>query len=158
VISPAHSSPAGRRRNAKLSRIARYCAVSAFCLIVHNGIMIGLDALGFHYVVCQAASATVLLPTGYLLQAWFTFGADRSPRGFLRYSAMLITNFPVALLVLWLLRDRLGLPMVWASPISTVVLICWNYATTLLAFSRLAGAALAPSPLNSSRFAKGPTI
>lgn len=136
---------------ARLGRLMRYGAVSAFCLMLHNGIMIGLDVRGVHYALCQAASAAVLLPTGYLLQAWLTFRTDRSLHGFLRYSAVLITNFPVALLVLWLLCGRLRLPMIWASPISTVILVCWNYATTLLAFIGSARAAPAPVQIHSGQ-------
>jgi putative flippase GtrA len=98
--------------------------------------MIGLDYLGVHYVLCQTASAVVLLPVGYLLQGKVTFAKRRSWRDFARYSAALITNFPVAIAILWLLCDVLKLDMVWASPISMVVLFVWNYVTSSWAFSR----------------------
>lgn len=117
-------------------RPPRYAAIAAVCALLHNGIMIGLDALGVHYVLCQTASAAVLLPLGYLLQGQLTFEAKRSWRGFARYSAALMTNFPVAIAVLWLLCDLLALEMVWASPISMVVLLVWNYVTSAWAFSR----------------------
>lgn len=110
--------------------------VAIVCALLHNGIMIGLDRLGVHYVLCQTASAGVLLPLGYLLQGQLTFEAKRSWRDFARYSAALITNFPVAIIALWLLCDVLALDMIWASPISMVVLFAWNYVTSAWAFSR----------------------
>ena len=120
---------------AHVRRSPRYAGVSLLCALLHNAIMIGLDRLGVHYVLCQTASAAVLLPTGYLLQARMTFGADRSWAGFVRYSAALITNYPVAIVALWLLCDVLALAMVWASPLSMLILFVWNYATSTWAFS-----------------------
>ena len=97
--------------------------------------MIGLDRQGVHYVISQAATATVLLPVGYLLQGRFSFAADHSWKNFLRYSAALLTNYPVAIVTLWLLCDVLALEMAWASPIATVVLFVWNDVTSSWAFS-----------------------
>ena len=119
-----------------LRRSRRYVAVSILCALLHNGIMIGLDRMGLHYVLCQTASAAVLLPVGYLLQGYLTFGVERSWRDFGRYSAALLTNYPVAIAVLWLLCDVLALDMIWAAPISMVVLFMWNYVTSAWAFSR----------------------
>ncbi len=117
-------------------RSGRYLIVSGVCALLHNGIMIGLDRLGAHYVLCQTASAAVLLPVGYLLQGRVTFGVEHSWRDFARYSAALLTNFPVAIAVLWLLCDVLALDMIWASPISMVALFVWNFLTSAWAFSR----------------------
>ena len=78
----------------------------------------------------------MLLPVGYLLQGQLTFEMRRSWRDFGRYSAALITNFPVAIAVLWLLCDVMALDMVWAAPISFIVLFVWNYLTSTWALSR----------------------
>ena len=121
---------------AQLHRSGRYTAVSVVCALLHNGIMIGLDRLGVHYVWCQTASEVVLLPTGYLLQGAVTFRAKRNWPDFFRYSAALLTNFPVAIVILWLLCDVLSLDMLWAAPISMVLLFIWNYAASSWAFSR----------------------
>lgn len=133
------SAPARRLREqaqAHVRRSRRYVAVAVACALLHNGIMIGLDRLGVHYVLCQTASAAVLLPVGYLLQSHLTFDVERSWRDFARYSAALTTNYPVAIAVLWLLCDVLALSMVWASPISMAVLFVWNYLTSAWAFRR----------------------
>ena len=122
--------------NVHLQRIPRYTLVAIACALLHNAILIGMDALGANVFWCQVASAAVLLPVGFLLQSRVTFRCERSWAGFLRYSAALITNFPVALLVLWLTRDLLALPMWVAAPISSIALFCWNYATSAWALSR----------------------
>lgn len=123
-----------QRIRAQLQRSGRYSAVALLCALLHNAIMIGLDRLGAHYVLCQAASASVLLPVGYLLQGRFTFGVAANWRDFGRYSAALLTNFPVAIGILWLLCDVLSLDMLWASPISMLLLFAWNYLTSSWAF------------------------
>lgn len=127
---------AQQERLGHVHRTYRYTIVAGLCALLHNGIMIGLDRLGVHYALCQTVSAAVLLPTGYLLQAAVTFQAPYSGRDFLRYSTALITNFPVAIFLLWLLCDILTLDMIWASPISMVVLFAWNYLTSAWALSR----------------------
>lgn len=145
----ASAEPAGRapvsaglraRLLEQLHRSGRYTAVSVVCALLHNGIMIGLDRLGVHYVWCQTASEVVLLPTGYLLQGAVTFRAKRNWRDFFRYSGALLTNFPVAIAILWLLCDVLALDMLWAAPISMVLLFIWNYLASAWAFSRRRGA------------------
>lgn len=118
-----------------LARIPRYTLVAIFCALLHNAILIAMDAAGFGIVACQAASAAVLLPVGFLLQSRVTFVSERDWRGFARYSAALITNFPVALVALWLSRDLAGVPMWVAAPFSSLVLYCWNFATSTWALA-----------------------
>lgn len=118
-----------------LARIPRYTLVSIFCALLHNAILIAMDAAGFGILACQAASAAVLLPVGFWLQAQVTFNCERSWRGFARYSAALITNFPVALLALWLSRDLAGLSMWISAPFSSLVLYGWNFATSTWALA-----------------------
>jgi putative flippase GtrA len=119
-----------------LRRLPSYSLVSLFCVLLHNAIVIALDAIGANVLVCQIASAAVLLPVGFLLQSHVTFGSERSWRNFLRYSAALITNFPLALALLWLARDWFELPMWLAAPAQTAVLFVWNYATSTWALAR----------------------
>ena len=113
-----------------LARIPRYTLVSIACAVLHNVILIAADAAGLGIIACQAASAAVLLPVGFYLQSEYTFACERSWRGFARYSAALITNFPVAVIALWFSRDLAALPMWVAAPISSVVLYCWNFVTS----------------------------
>lgn len=125
--------------NINLRRIPRYTCVAIFCTLLHNAILIGMDSLGANVFWCQVASATVLLPVGFWLQSSVAFRCERSWTGFLRYSGALITNFPVALILLWLTRDVLLLPMWGAGPIASAALFFWNYLTSSWALSRAPG-------------------
>jgi putative flippase GtrA len=118
-----------------IRRTLRYTLVSIGCALLHNMILIVMDAAGASVIGCQAASAAILLPVGFFLQSRITFACERSWRGFFRYSAALATNFPFVLAVLWLARDQAGLSMWVAAPISSVVLFCWNYMTSTWALT-----------------------
>lgn len=130
---PEHPDQPG---NAFLAPVPRYTGIALFCMILHNAIMIGLDALGVNYLWCQIASAIVLLPTGYLLLSRQAFRVTRSWQGFVRYSGALITNFPVQFALIWLLRGRMALPMAVAAPVTTALLYLWNYMTSYWALAR----------------------
>lgn len=119
-------------------QIPRYTFVAILCVLLHNSILIGMDALGANIFWCQTASAAVLLPVGFWLQSYVTFQCARSWGGFFRYSAALLTNFPVALVALWVTRDLLSLPMWAAAPFSSATLFCWNYLASSWALSRAA--------------------
>jgi len=121
---------------AHLFRIPRYTLVAINCALLHNGILIAMDAFGANVFWCQLASAAVLTPVGYLAMSRLTYRCERSWRGFLRYSAALLTNFPGALLVLWVTRDLLAAPMWVAGPSSSIAMFCWNYLTSTWALSR----------------------
>ena len=98
--------------------------------------MIGLDALRVHYVLCQLASAAVLLPVGYLTMSGAIFQTRRSWTAFASYSVVLISNLPIALALIWLLRGQLALPMLVAAPLSSIALYMWNYAASYFALKR----------------------
>jgi putative flippase GtrA len=95
-----------------------------------------MDALGANVFWCQAASAAVLTPVGYVAMSNLTYRSRISWFGFLRYAAALLTNFPVALLVLWFTHDLLALPMWLAAPFQSGAMFCWNYLTSTWALSR----------------------
>jgi putative flippase GtrA len=116
-------------------RFTRYALVAIGCALLHNAILIVTDALGATVIACQAASAVVLLPVGFVLQSRITFACERTWRGFWCYSATLITNFPLAIAVLWLVREQAHLSMWVAAPVSSLFLFCWNYLTSTWALA-----------------------
>jgi putative flippase GtrA len=65
----------------------------------------------------------------YWLHTAFTFGARRSLRSLLLFSAGVATGFPLSVLVTAFLYSGLGAPMIVAAPVTTIVLICWNYCS-----------------------------
>jgi putative flippase GtrA len=122
---PAHGVPA-------------YVLVASFCVVLNNLIMIGLDHGKVRFELAQLISAMVLLPVGYWLMSHSVFKRERSWNSFRLYSIALLSNYPVQFVFLWLLCDRLALPMVVSAPISTLLLIVWNYTSCRWALARSA--------------------
>lgn len=110
-------------------RPARYILVGATCAVLYNAVMILGEWAGFGFVSSSILSLFVVIPTGYLLHAGFTFGRGRSWRAFLRFAGSILAGFPISLLTVALLSGGAGLPMVIAAPVATLVLFVWNYAT-----------------------------
>ncbi|MEL7488042.1 MAG: GtrA family protein, partial [Pseudomonadota bacterium] len=121
------SGSRGAPRRSPAARGVRYLAVAAFCAGLHNAIMIALDFANVYYGLSLIVSAAVLIPTGFFLQATFTFSADLTWRAFYRYAAVMIVNTPLSFVFLWALYDRLSLPMVVAAPLATIILLIWNF-------------------------------
>lgn len=134
------TAPEGFAADGKVARFIRpiplYTVAALALALLHNGIMIGLDALDVHYVLCQLASAAVLLPVGYLTMSGAIFQTRRSWTAFASYSVVLISNLPIALGLIWLLRGQLALPMLVAAPLSSLALYMWNYAASYFALKR----------------------
>jgi len=105
----------------------RYLGVSLACILFNNALLILLDDVGVHYAVAVLISAMVMIPAGFLLQSRFTFAASGSWHAFFRYTTVLIVNIPLAWLLLWAIHDQARLPMLYASPLMTLMLFVWNY-------------------------------
>jgi hypothetical protein len=71
----------------------------------------------------------VVTPLGYLMHSSFTFRERLSLRGFLRFTSGIAAGFPLLLLSMAILCTGLGLPVVIAAPIATIILFLWNYAS-----------------------------
>ena len=110
-------------------RPARYILVGATCAALYNAVMILGEWAGLGYVTSSILSLVVVIPTGYLLHAGFTFGRDRSWSAFFRFAGSILAGFPISLLTVALLSGGAGLPMTIVAPIATLVLFVWNYAT-----------------------------
>jgi putative flippase GtrA len=108
----------------------RYLIVGALCAAVHNAIMIGGEALGLHFVASTAISYIVVVVLGFLLHAKFTFSVRPAARSFVGYALGAAMNYPLWLVLMYLLNDRLSWPMTVASPVGTLVLLVWNYGVS----------------------------
>jgi putative flippase GtrA len=106
---------------------ARYLVVAGFCAGLHNVIMIVLDYFGVYYGLSLLVSAVVLIPTGFVMQSRFTFSVNATWPAFWRYAGVMIVNTPLSFIFLWLLYDVMALPMIIAAPVSTIILLTWNY-------------------------------
>jgi putative flippase GtrA len=108
---------------------ARYLIVGGTCAVAHNVIMIGGDWLGGHYLLMSCVSFLLVTPLGYLLHSAFTFGERLSWIGLLRFASGIAIGFPISILSMVLLCTGLGLPVLIAAPIATLILFVWNYVT-----------------------------
>lgn len=121
---------------ALLRRGPRYAAVSLFCLLLSNAILIGADRIGWSSGAAVLSSAAVLIPVGFLLQARVTFAVEPTADAFLRYAVALATNVPLSWLVLLVVHDLCGIDMAIAAPLATILLFFWTYFTSSWALRR----------------------
>jgi len=110
-------------------RTLRYTIVGAVCAATNNAVMILGDLAGGHYVPMSFLSFDIVTPLGYLLHAKFTFRQRLSLRDFLRFASGAAAGFPLYFLALAVLCTGLGLSVIIAVPITTIMLFLWNYAS-----------------------------
>ena len=108
----------------------RYAGVAAFCLAMHNGIMIFADWSGLTLLEAASTSFCIMVVTGYVLLSAFVFVGARSWRGFWRYTGAMAANFPLSTGLLWLFFDVAGQPMAIAAPAATIVMVIFNFAAS----------------------------
>lgn len=118
----------------------RYLLVGAVCALLANFILISFDYVGIHYIISSAVAFAMTVLLAYALHTRWTFGAERSFVGLLRYGAAMSLNFPLSVLLLFVLISLAGLKMAIAAPVATVLQTAFNYlATTALMRPRLHG-------------------
>jgi putative flippase GtrA len=108
----------------------RYLVVAAFCLAMHNAIMISADWAGFTLLEAAATSFCIMVVVGYMLLSGFVFPAQRTWRGFLRYTGAMAANFPLVTGLTWLFAGLAGQPMAIAAPAATVLMVLFNFVAS----------------------------
>lgn len=108
----------------------RYLVVAAFCLAMHNAIMIVADWSGLSLLEAAATSFCIMVVVGYLLLSAFVFTGARGWPGFWRYTAAMAANFPLSTGLVWLFFDLAGQPMAIAAPAATMVMVVVNFAAS----------------------------
>ena len=111
-----------------IGRTARYTLIGGLCALANNAVMILGDLAGGHYVPMTLLAFLTVTPLGYVLHANFTFREPRSFTGLLRFASGGLLGLALALFIMAVLCTGLGLPVVIAAPIATILLILWNYA------------------------------
>lgn len=110
--------------------LVSYGLIAALCAGLHLAILVIGDALGLHFTVLVTASFVVCVIVGYLGHCRFTFGVAPRLAELGRYTLAMTANYPLTLAIVWLLHDRLGLPMLIAAPASTVLLTAYNFLSS----------------------------
>lgn len=111
-----------------------YGFVAGTCLVLHNALMIGTDrALRGHagaLVITAtgfAISFVVVSLAGYWLHSRLTFREALSLKRYGRYALAMSTNTPLAMGVTWGLRGPLAMPMDYAAPLASCLMIGANF-------------------------------
>jgi putative flippase GtrA len=118
------------------TRGRRYLTVGALCALTHNLILIGSDFAGIHYFPATLLSCAIVTPLGYFLHCRFTFRQDSSLSGFLRFSAGIAAAFPLSLGLMVLFCSVFDWPVLVAAPLTTILLIAYNYVSAHWAILR----------------------
>lgn len=128
---------AARRLVDFLRRPSRYAQIGLVCALLSNAIIIGLDQLRVHYLVSAAAATLVVTVVGYLLHSAYTYRVPASLAALFRFFGTTAVGSSLAILLMIMLCDGIGLSASAAIPIATVLLFAWNY---VLATWAIAGA------------------
>lgn len=107
--------------------LLRFSGVSALCMILHNLVLIAADASGLPYGIAILLSYVIVVVAGYGLHSSYTFGIERSGISFVRYALAMAGNVPALWLLLGLLVGHLGWPMLFAAPVSTLIMTLFNF-------------------------------
>lgn len=118
-----------------LASSPRYLAVSALCMALNAALLIELDRLGVHYAVSVLVSAAALIPSSYALHVFWTYRMTGRETRFRRYFATQIVNTPIALLLLFVIHDRLGIAMIWAAPVVIFLMFLYNFLSSFWAIA-----------------------
>ena len=121
--------------NRLLAASPRYLLVSGLCMGLNVVLFIVLEALHVHYVISVAISAMVLIPLSYVLHRSFTYRVEGGRRSFLRYAGAQLVNSPIALVLFFLVHDRLALPMFWAAPLVIMLMFAYNFLSSFWALA-----------------------
>ncbi|MBU6500080.1 MAG: GtrA family protein [Rhodospirillales bacterium] len=117
-------------------RAVRYTAIGAICALTHNAVMILGDRAGINYMAMLFVSFALVTPLGYMLHARFTFREAYAVRDFVRFASGVAVGFPISFALMAMFCSGAGLPVAVATPIVTVILYVWNYASAHRAILR----------------------
>ena len=113
-----------------------YGVVAGFCLCLHNAIIIGMDRLGAPLLAGVMLSFAAVTSAGYLLHSRATFRRAAAWQAFGRYALAMSANVPLSFVTIWLWRNGVGLPMIYASPLASGCMIAMNFALSHWAIGR----------------------
>ena len=112
-----------------------YATVSGLCWLISNAILIAGDTAKFSLSLSVGLSYLLVVVIGYLLHSVVSFRQPLSLQAFCRYALAMSLNIPFAFAAIWLLRDAVGLPMLWAAPLATGATTAINFLLSRWAVS-----------------------
>ena len=112
---------------ARLRQPSRYAQIGIVCALLCNGLIIGLDKAGVHYLVSTIAATIIVTIIGYLLHCDYTFRMRRSASGLARFFGATALSSLITIGLMAILCDYMSLSASTAIPIATIILFGWNY-------------------------------
>lgn len=113
-----------------------YLIVAGLCLALHNATLIVADVYGLALWLTILLSFVIVATIGYIGHSRATFAQRLSWGAFFRYSAAMTANIPIAYVLIWFLRDFLGLSILLGAPLSSVLMLMINYVLSRWAIFR----------------------
>ncbi len=110
-----------------LWRTSRYAQVGLLCALINNLVVIGMDRLGYRYVLSVTLASLTTVTIAYLLHANYTFRVAATVNGWLRFAAGNLSGFLISMTLMFIWCDLLGLSASITMPITTGLLFLWNY-------------------------------
>lgn len=107
--------------------VVAYAMVSGLCWIMSNAVLIAGDWANLPLSLSIGLSYALVAVTGYGLHTLVSFQQPLAWAAFARYALAMSLNIPVAFAAVWLWRDSVGLPMLWAAPLATLCATAINF-------------------------------
>lgn len=114
----------------------RYSIGAVVCALLNNVIFIAGADFGWGYGAMISMSWGLTGTIGYAIHTRHTFGLRAGAGGYARFMLGVALGIPAAYLCLWLFHGLIGLPMWWAAPVITLVMLLYNYAVARIAITR----------------------
>lgn len=112
-----------------------YAIVAGLCWTMSNAVLIAGDWAKFPLSLSIGLSYALVVVIGYVLHSLVSFKQPLAWAAFARYAFAMSLNIPVAFAAVWLWRDSVGLPMLWAAPIATLCATAINFVLSRWAIS-----------------------
>lgn len=119
-----------------LRQSSRYVSGGAICALLHNVLVIGLAFAGVAYALALVVSFLITTPVAYLFHTAVTFGEPRSWGRLIRFMGASLAGFGWSAALMILACSGLGLPVAVATPLVTVMVFLWNFASARWAIVR----------------------
>lgn len=89
-----------------------------------------MASAGITYVFAVIVTTALMIPFSYSLHSLFTYRVKASFGSIWRYTLSQAVNAPLAIVLYYVSCDLAGLSMMLATPVVTVLMVIWNYATS----------------------------
>jgi putative flippase GtrA len=117
----------------------RYGIIAGICFVLGATLIPFFSWLGMHYSIATLIAFMVVALIGFALHSQWTFKVERSVAGLARYTGAMLLNLPLTVIFIGIAHDGFGVPVLYAAPLSSILLFVWNYIAVEWAVSNGGG-------------------